>query len=93
MSVTEEQISAAIESTIDPYLGIDLVAAGAINSIKIEDNSVRIEIELGFPVARYAAELGWFFLYLLVSPYPPTKTSPMHHVAPDSTIMTSLIIS
>ena len=57
MSVTEEQISAAIESTIDPYLGIDLVAAGAINSIKIEDNSVRIEIELGFPVARYAAEL------------------------------------
>ncbi|HCU91034.1 MAG TPA: iron-sulfur cluster carrier protein ApbC [Gammaproteobacteria bacterium] len=57
MPVTQEQISAVIESTIDPYLGIDLVAAGAINSIKIDDNSVRIEIELGFPVARYAAEL------------------------------------
>ena len=57
MSVTQEQVSAAIASVIDPYLGIDLVAADAINSISIEGNSARVEIELGFPVTRYAAEL------------------------------------
>ncbi len=57
MSVTQEQVSAAIASIINPYLGIDLVAAGAINAISIEGNLVRVEIELGFPVTRYAAEL------------------------------------
>jgi ATP-binding protein involved in chromosome partitioning len=57
MSVTQEQISAAIASVIDPYMGVDLVAAGAVNSIKVDGNSVTVEIELGFPVTRYAAEL------------------------------------
>lgn len=57
MSVTEEQISAAIASITNPYLDIDLVAAGAVSAVTVKDDSVRVEIELGFPVARYAAEL------------------------------------
>ncbi len=57
MPVTQEQISAAIGSITDPYLGIDLVAANAIKGIKVDGNSVHVDIELGFPVTRYAAEL------------------------------------
>jgi len=57
MSVTQDQISTAIAAVINPYLEIDLVAAGAVRAINVEDNAVRIEIELGFPVKRYAAEL------------------------------------
>ena len=57
MSVTQEQISAAIAAVIEPYLGIDLVSAGAVKAIEVQGNSVRVAIELGFPVARYATEL------------------------------------
>ncbi len=57
MPVTQEQISAAIGSITDPYLGIDLVAANAIKGIKVDGNSVHVDIELGYPVTRYAAEL------------------------------------
>lgn len=57
MSVTREQISDAIASVVDPYLGSDLVSAKAVKAIEVEDDSARVEIELGFPVARYAAEL------------------------------------
>ncbi|HJP37468.1 MAG TPA: iron-sulfur cluster carrier protein ApbC [Gammaproteobacteria bacterium] len=57
MSITQEAVSAAIESIVDPYLGRDLVSAGAVKEIEVEGDSVRVAIELGFPVARYAAEL------------------------------------
>jgi len=57
MSITQEQVNAAIGSVIDPYLDCDLVSAGAVKTITVEGNSVRVEIEVGMPVARYAAEI------------------------------------
>ena len=57
MPVTQEAISAAIASVIDPYLGVDLVSASAVKSINVDGQNVQVEIELGFPVERYGAEL------------------------------------
>lgn len=57
MSVSPAQIEAAIATFVDPYLGTDLVAAGAVKDIAIEGNSVAIDIKLGMPVERYAPEL------------------------------------
>jgi ATP-binding protein involved in chromosome partitioning len=57
MLVSQEAIKAAISTVNDPYLGTDLVSAEAIKSINVDGNAVHIEIELGFPVKRYAADL------------------------------------
>lgn len=57
MPVTQEQISDAIAAVVDPYLECDLVSAKAVKAIEVTNNSIRVEIELGFPVARYAEEL------------------------------------
>ena len=57
MNHTEENIRAALGTDIDPYLGQDLVKAGAILSIDAAASPALIKIELGFPVARYGAEL------------------------------------
>jgi ATP-binding protein involved in chromosome partitioning len=57
MPVTEEAVRTAIGSKIDPYLGTDLVSADAVKSVKLDGDSLHIDIELGFPVARYASEL------------------------------------
>ena len=57
MPVSQESIEAAIGSVEDPYLGTDLVTAEAVKSVNVDGNSVHIEIELGFPVKRYASDL------------------------------------
>jgi len=54
MPVTQEQVSDAIASVVDPYLGIDLVSAGAIKKITVEGNAVAVDVEIGIPVQRYA---------------------------------------
>ena len=55
MPVTQEQVTEALQSVVEPYTGTDPVSAGAVKSIDIDGDSVRIEIELGIPVARYGA--------------------------------------
>ncbi|MBT8447184.1 MAG: iron-sulfur cluster carrier protein ApbC [Gammaproteobacteria bacterium] len=57
MSVTRDAIESQLKTDIDPYLATDLVSAGAIKDIVTEGASVRVTVELGFPVARYAAPL------------------------------------
>ncbi|MCC6709838.1 MAG: iron-sulfur cluster carrier protein ApbC [Gammaproteobacteria bacterium] len=57
MNHTEQTIRAALGADIDPYLGQDLVTAGAVVAIDAEASPATVKIELGFPVARYAAEL------------------------------------
>jgi len=61
MSVSQQQIEAAIKQYIDPYLEKDLVTAGAVKDINIEGDTVRLKVELGYPAYGYvdkqAAEL------------------------------------
>lgn len=53
MSVTQEQVSAAIATVVDPYIGTDLVSAGALKSVAVDGSRVTIHLELGIPVTRY----------------------------------------
>jgi len=57
MPVTQEQVSAAIGAFVDPYLGTDLVSAGAVKSISVDGSAVKVAIEIGIPVERYAVVL------------------------------------
>ncbi len=52
-----EAIEAVLAGYTDPYLGVDLVAAGAVRDIKSGDDGVEVVIELGFPNGSYADEL------------------------------------
>ncbi len=50
-------IENALKTYLDPYLGIDLVSAGAVREILLENHSVTIQIELGFPAKGYVPKL------------------------------------
>jgi ATP-binding protein involved in chromosome partitioning len=51
---TVETVESALGEYVDPYLHQNLVSAGAIKGVKSESRGIAIEIELGFPVKRYA---------------------------------------
>lgn len=57
MSVSQEQIEAAIKQYIDPYLEKDLVSANAIKDTSIDAGKVSIKVVLGFPAYGYADKL------------------------------------
>ena len=57
MATTREAIEQQLASFIEPYLGTDLLSAGAVKSIETDDNGVRLAIELGYPNARYRGTL------------------------------------
>lgn len=57
MSASREQIEAALQGYLDPYLKSDLVTAKAVKNITVQDGNVVIEIELGFAGEGYRAEL------------------------------------
>lgn len=52
-----DQLTAAIGGYSDPYLGTTLADAGALGEITVDGNTVTVPVTLGFPVARYGAEL------------------------------------
>jgi ATP-binding protein involved in chromosome partitioning len=54
----ESALREAVESYVDPYLGLALRAAGALRSLQVDDECVRIALALGFPARRYGAELA-----------------------------------
>jgi ATP-binding protein involved in chromosome partitioning len=56
--VTETQIKDAIGIYRDPYLGMDLGSAKAIQKCEVQNNKITIDVNLGFPAARYAAEFS-----------------------------------
>ncbi|HHH35605.1 MAG TPA: iron-sulfur cluster carrier protein ApbC [Gammaproteobacteria bacterium] len=56
--MSREQIEQALRNYRDPYLGEDLVAAGAVRDILVEETRVRIAIVLGFPAAGHAEDLA-----------------------------------
>ncbi len=51
--VSKSQIETAIKGYIDPYLQKDLVSAKVVKDIKIEDDTVTVELTFGHPTEGY----------------------------------------
>src|SRR6266571_2392667 len=49
MSVTQEQVHGALKEVLDPNTGKDFLATKSARNIKVEEGSVSLEIELGYP--------------------------------------------
>src|SRR5438876_10535702 len=49
MSVTQEQVHSALKEVLDPNTGKDFFTTKAARNIIVEDGSVSLEIELGYP--------------------------------------------
>ncbi len=49
MSLSEQQIQAALKDVVDPNTGKDLIAARCAKNIKIDGANVALDIELGYP--------------------------------------------
>ena len=58
MSVTQQQVEAAIKNYIDPYLEKDLMSANTVRDIKVDGGDVSFKVVLGFPAAGYHAKLS-----------------------------------
>jgi len=58
MEQLEQDIRDRLANDIDPYLGCDLVSAGAIRAITVDGRRATVDIELGFPIDRYRDELA-----------------------------------
>src|SRR5688572_24204496 len=54
----EAVLREAVESYVDPYLGLELRAAGALRRLELRADSVEIALTLGFPARRYREELA-----------------------------------
>jgi ATP-binding protein involved in chromosome partitioning len=54
----ESALRERVASHVEPYLGIDLGTAGAVESVRATDGEAEIKLSLGFPAAKYAAELA-----------------------------------
>lgn len=49
VDVTREQVEVALASYFDPYLDSDLVSAGCVRDIAIQDGEVEVDIHLDYP--------------------------------------------
>ncbi len=49
MAVTQEQIHAALSEIVDPNTGRDLASTKSARNIRIENGSVAVDVELGYP--------------------------------------------
>jgi len=57
MPITKADIEEALKRDQDPYLGCDVVSAGMVKGIDITAEAVTVQLESGFPLARYGSEL------------------------------------
>jgi len=57
-ALNEPEIRAAIDSYVDPYLGLALGDVRALRALTLRPDRVEVTLGLGFPVAGYGAELG-----------------------------------
>lgn len=58
MSEQRSQEARHLVSTyVEPYLGSELGASGAVESVEVRDEHVSVQLKLGFPAQRYADEL------------------------------------
>jgi ATP-binding protein involved in chromosome partitioning len=58
MSVSTEQIEAAIKEYIDPYLEKDLISAGAVKDTAVDGDKVKVKVVLGYPAFGYVDKLS-----------------------------------
>ena len=62
MSITAEDVKAALAAVIDPNTDKDFVSSKCVKNIKIEGADVALDIELGYPaksqVARFKADVA-----------------------------------
>lgn len=58
MSVSTEQIEAAIKEYIDPYLEKDLISAGAVKDTAVDGGVVKVKVVLGYPAYGYIDKLN-----------------------------------
>ena len=66
-------VEQAIARWTEPYLGTDLLTAGAVEEIATEDRRVRIVLRLGFPAGRYQAQLRADLVAAVTSALPGTE--------------------
>ncbi len=55
--VTRQQVEAALAAYVEPHFGSDLLSAGCIDSIGLDDGKLSIGLRLDFPARRFAVEL------------------------------------
>jgi ATP-binding protein involved in chromosome partitioning len=49
MSITVEDVKAALATIVDPNTNKDLVASRSVKNLKVEEGNVSVDIELGYP--------------------------------------------
>ncbi len=54
----ESRLRAALEQCVEPYTGLTLLAAGALDSVKTTRAGLVASVVLGFPVGGYESELA-----------------------------------
>jgi len=59
------RVRKVLSSYIDPYLQVDLLEAGAVKHIDVDDAQVTIKLQLGFPLGGYKEKLHAALLPLL----------------------------
>lgn len=52
MTISEQDILSLLSQTIDPTIGKDYVTTKTIHNIRIEQNNVWLDVELGYPAQR-----------------------------------------
>ncbi len=57
MNNFKADIEEKLSTDTDPYMGTDLVTAGAVSSIEVDGDNALVKIEVGFPVKKYAKTL------------------------------------
>ncbi len=57
MSLTQQAISQALQSVIDPNTGKDFVSTKAVKNLTVTDGDVAFDVELGYPAKSQIAEL------------------------------------
>ncbi|PHV06959.1 MULTISPECIES: iron-sulfur cluster carrier protein ApbC [Rugamonas] len=56
MSITVEDVKAALSKVVDPNTGKDFVSGKAVKNLKVDGNAVSLDIELGYPAkSQFAA--------------------------------------
>src|SRR3972149_1335663 len=56
--VSRSQVELAIKGFKDPYLDLDLVSANTVRQIAVDNGTVTVQVELGYPAAGFRDELA-----------------------------------
>ena len=55
MSITAEDVKAALAAVVDPNTNKDFVSSKAVKNIQVDGDSVALDIELGYPAKSQVA--------------------------------------